>query len=590
LTEEDLVQHLLVIGSTGCGKTTLLMGAIQQLLLCPIGLLILDAKEDGQVEKITQMAGKAGRAGDLAILGPSGTHALDLFGPLRSLEDVEMLADLLMLGTEIGGENHYWQHTTTSLVAAALTLLVVGDSPVRFGEAVHFMRSWFVGLDDFAALPRGVAEVVARARRSAAKTGASPQLLGALDHVEVWKRLDGRTRSNLQSCLLNVLRPLLSAAATRCFDTTVRPTFRPAQIVREGKLCVVSVNALTQPELAKFIFRLARKQFFDAAQSGGSGKHPLCGLVADEFPLIVQREDADQLATLRSKKCFVLAATQGLSALDEKIGWRMRRSVLLNFNTLVFFRTREVETGELAALSLGAQEALRPAKVEPAWEDSAVATLSQSARAGVTPVCPPGTLGRLRPHQGFVIQSDGSRTSRQVWFAPWFDMTEESPTNQDVAPEDPSCFTVQYVCQLIERCGLKPVLSTEMFRAAVQLDVVLPESALGRARVFFRSKACLVPQGLESLPACWLAGLPGILWATRKPHWTKLPYMIRQVACVEGVLLLSFAQETNPGDDRITSWDRLRIRVNLCVYPSRWRPLSRHHQQQLSLQRPFFPQ
>ncbi len=69
LTAEDLVQHMLVLGSTGSGKTTLLMGAIQQLLRHPIGLLILDAKQDGAVEHIAQMAGRAGRARDLAILG-----------------------------------------------------------------------------------------------------------------------------------------------------------------------------------------------------------------------------------------------------------------------------------------------------------------------------------------------------------------------------------------------------------------------------------------------------------------------------------------------------------------------------------------
>ena len=589
LTAEDLVQHMLVLGSTGSGKTTLLMGAIQQLLRHPIGLLILDAKQDGAVEHITQMAGRAGRARDLAILGPAGTHALDLFGPLRTFDDVETLAQWLMLATErIGGDNPYWQNAAAALIAAALTLLVTQRKPIRFTEAVDFMRSWFVGVEDFATLPKRVAEVVERARRNAAKPGACPQLLGALDHVEVWKRLDGRTRSNLQSCLLNVLRPLLSSAATRCFDAKDRPTFSPAQVAAEGKLCVVSINALTQPELAKFIFRLARKQFFDAAQTRGAGAHPLCGLIADEFPLIVQREDADQLATLRSKQCFVLAAAQGLSGLDEKIGWRLRRSVLLNFNTIAFLRTREEEAGEFAALSLGAREAQPPAKAEPAWEDGVVATLSRSWRSEKPPepVCPPGTLGRLRPHQGYVVHSDGSRTSWPVWFAPWFELSEETSGNQNAPLENHASFTAQYVCRLMERCGMKPILSSEMLSAAVQLDAALDERALERARDFFRSKAGLVPKGLESLPASWLAGLPGILWAMRKPHWMNLPYMIWRVACVDGVLLLSFAQEMDPRDAPVTAWDRIRVRVNRCVYPSRWRPLLRRHRLQLSLKWP----
>jgi energy-coupling factor transporter ATP-binding protein EcfA2 len=588
LTEESLRQHLLVIGSTGSGKTTLLMDAIQQLLQRPIGLLILDAKEDGLVEEITQMAGEAGRAGDLAILGPSGTHALDLFEPLRSLEDVEMLAGWLMLGAEIGGDNPYWQHATTSLVAAALTLLVSGDSPVRFAEAVDFMRSWFVGLEDFATLPKGVAEVVARAKRGAAKTGACPQLLGALDHVEVWKRLDGRTRSNLQSCLLNVLHPLLSAAATRCFDAAHRPVFSPAQVATEGKLCVVSLNALTRPDLAKFIFRLARRQFFDAAQSRGPGVHPLCGLIADEFPLIVHGSDADQLGTLRSKNCFVLAATQGLSPVDEKIGGRLRRSVLLNFNTIVFLRTREEETGEFAALSLGTQEPPPPVKSEAGWEDRSVATLPQPGQPGEKLVCPPGTLGRLQPHQGYVVQSDGNRTYRPVWFAPWFERAEEAEIRRALRDPHPP-FSAPYVCRLMERCGRQPILSVEIVEAAVQLEAAMHARALEEARNFFRGKACLVPDGLEALPASWLSGLPGILWATRRPHWTHLPYMVARVACVQGVLLLSFAQEMKPRDDRVTAWDRLRVIVNCCVYPSRWRPLLRHHRVQLAISRPNLP-
>jgi hypothetical protein len=196
--------------------------------------------------------------------------------------------------------------------------------------------------------------------------------------------------------------------ATRCFEANTRPTFHPAEVANESKLCVVSVNALTHPELAKFLLRLARREFFDAVQARNPGPHPLCGLVADELPLIIQPEDADQLATLRSKLCFVLAATQGLAGLDDKIGVRRRQAVLLNFNTIIWMRTREVETGEFAALSLGQQEVRRPAKPETEWEDSVTTTLSEIGRSfGLAlPVCPPGALGRLQPHQGYAVCTD----------------------------------------------------------------------------------------------------------------------------------------------------------------------------------------
>jgi energy-coupling factor transporter ATP-binding protein EcfA2 len=59
LTEADLVQHVLLLGSTGSGKSTLLTAATSQLILHraekpedKIGLLLLDAKADDLVPRV----------------------------------------------------------------------------------------------------------------------------------------------------------------------------------------------------------------------------------------------------------------------------------------------------------------------------------------------------------------------------------------------------------------------------------------------------------------------------------------------------------------------------------------------------------
>ena len=96
----------------------------------------------------------------------------------------------------------------------------------------------------------------------------------------------------------------------------------------------------------------------------------------------------------------------------------------------------------------------------------------------------------------------------------------------------------------------------------------------------------MVPAGLENLPNNWLAALPKILWATRKPGWTRLPYFIDQVGLENGVLLLRFVQEQPNPEGRLTAWDRLRIVVNAGVYPNQWRPLNRQHQAGLRQQFP----
>jgi energy-coupling factor transporter ATP-binding protein EcfA2 len=585
---------MLIIGSTGSGKTTLITGAIRQLLQHRIGLLILDAKQEGLVEEITKLAARSGRSDDLAILGPDGTHALDVFGSLRTYDDVEAVAQWLMTSADtINDSNPYWRNTTSGMISAALTLLVrqrsrrrKGRLPhcpgIKFREAIEFMRDWFLSLEgsDSARRANGMIE---RGKRQSAKRAACPQLLGALDHAGVWKVLDSRTRSNLQSCLLLVLKPLLSSAATRSFDTTGKPIFQPAQVATQNKICVVSANALTQPDLARFLLRLARRQFFDAVQSRGPGEHPYCGLVADELPLIIEREDADQLSTIRSRNCFVLAATQGLASLDERVGLRRRCAILLNFNTLVFMRTREQETGEFATLTLGNREPPPAPKPKEGWEDSVVKVLSprSDSKWQDKRVAPPGALGRLQPHQAYVVKCDGSRSPSPLWFVPWFDMESVSPPVIQVSPNRQ--FSAKHVEQLLRRHGIDQVLSKETLEAAFTLDAPMHPHFLTRAREFFLSAVGSIPDGLEALPASWLAGLPGILCSMRQPPWPQVPCRIQRVDCSDGALLLSFAQEPASDDnDRLTDWDQIRMNVNRSIYPSRWRPLLRRHRLELA--------
>jgi hypothetical protein len=144
-------------------------------------------------------------------------------------------------------------------------------------------------------------------------------------------------------------------------------------------------------------------------------------------------------------------------------------------------------------------------------------------------------------------------------------------------------FTVPYLPALMRRQGLEPRLSAEMVALAARLDAGLHQAALDRAATFFWDKTGQVPEGLDTLPAAWLAGLPGILWSLRRPRWTRLPYRVESVACMESVLLLSFAEEPEPDEKRFTLWDEIRVVANRSLYPGRWRPLLRPHRLALGL-------
>ena len=579
LTEGDLVQHVLLAGSTGSGKSTLLTAATNQLILRraereedKIGLLVLDAKADDIVRRVREAAQRAGRMGDVLVFGPGGDHGFDLFGVLRSLDDVERMTRRVLLATDpVGGDNAFWQTTTYNMFSAAFALWVASKQPVSFGPVVDFLRRWFLS----PIMPHDVQEIAERLSKSRHK--GHPLISGAMDQVNVWKNLDPRTRSNVQSCLLNVLRPLLSSAAVRCFAPNSRTSGGPDQAAREGKICVVSVNSLAEPELAKFFFRLAKQSFFEAVQQRSGNQHRLCGLIADEFPLVASREDVDQLATIRSKRAFVIAATQGLNSLSERLGIGQTRALVNNFNSVVFLRSREAETAVYAHLVLGTRQV--KARKKPPEEEGFLGLLpppSSEPPASEVPVCPIGALGQLDVHQAFVLLASGKRTEHALWFAPWFELSQPEAAAERTAVF--TTFSSAHVQQLMTRAGFKPIFSPHVVAAAMEVWRPRRSDSLERAIKFFYAKACQKPpDGLNQLPECWLAALPGILWGLRKPWWTHLPFFINRLAVRDGVLLVSFVQEQpNPGK-RFTIWDGIRVAVNASLYPSRYRSLSRRH-------------
>jgi energy-coupling factor transporter ATP-binding protein EcfA2 len=574
LTESDLVQHVLLIGSTGSGKSTLLTAAARQLIhheagdpRQKCGLLVLDAKEDDLVLRVREAASAVGRSKDVLVFGPRGEHALDLFGPLRSLDDVDRTTRRILLATDpVGGDNAYWQTTTANMFGAAFTLWVASGRVPDFEAVVGFLRRWFLSPTTPSDV-RGLAECLSQGN-------SHPLLAGAVDQVRLWQELDSRTRSNLQSCLLNVLRPLLSPSAVRCFASgTTKPACSTASAAEDGRLCTVALN-MAEPELARFLFRLAVQDFFEAVQKRLGDGHRLCGLLADEFPLVVTRDLADQLCTVRSKRSFVLAATQSLHSLSERVGIGLTRVLMNNFNSTVFLRSREAETAVHAFLSLGTRQERRPRRRpdNSGWLDL-ISPADLEPPTTEVPICPVGALGQLSPHEAYIAFADGRRTESPVWFIPWFERAEAAGHAEE---QPPAKFTARHVEQLMQKAGFSLRWPAEVVTRACALKRRRRRMTMRRVSGFFLSQGTLVPEGLDKLPDCWLAGLPGILGHLREPHATQLPFLIDRVGAEDGVLLLRFAQE-QPASAGTDSWDRIRVAVNSGLYPSRWRPLSRWH-------------
>jgi hypothetical protein len=122
--------------------------------------------------------------------------------------------------------------------------------------------------------------------------------------------------------------------------------------------------------------------------------------------------------------------------------------------------------------------------------------------------------------------------------------------------------------------GFQELWTPEIITAVAMAKSQQMRNSLEEVTAWFRNYAVMVPQGLDSLPACWTAELPVILRRGMKKHWTHIPYFIDKLQASDGLLLLHFVQEERNLTGRLTAWDKLRISVNSALMPNLWRPLS----------------
>ena len=483
LTEAELLQHLLIIGATGSGKSTLLHRIMASLIAKPdTGLIIFDAKQDDTVERVQQLARSHHR--DCVVLGPQGTHYVNLFQPLRTLDNVDSMVKRLLVGTnDMGRENAFWSEMRESMLDAALTLLVAEQVPVTFESAVSLMSDWFFRpppRDRIVRLAARIQNVLSQGS-PAGKTKVKP---GAGHH----RALEHDGSSHAQQCAGDARqRPsahLATLAASKCFEPNGRPPFDVSELAERGGICVVSVNATTEPALAGMFFKLIKQDFAHAIQRRHNGDGVLCGIIADELPLLVSPADVETLATVRSRRCFVCAASQGLAILDEKLGLRQRKALLANFGTLIFMRGREEETDHYAAVHLGTcvrsfTRRRKPDESFLLWYEPVKVTRQEL-------VCAPGTLGRLQPHQGFVALPNHQRCDLPWWFVPHYE--ESAPLFVPPQLVDPA--TGDRLHRQLQSLGLVRQLDDGLFQAAMNLfsDDKDRNTALQLATEFFRSQ------------------------------------------------------------------------------------------------------
>ena len=220
INEDALCRHLFVCGSTGSGKTTLLRALTHQLIAADaadpakkVGLVILDAKNDGTVEHVNAAAAAVGRSEDVSVLSLDSNTGYDFFGECRRLNQATEYAERLLFGcAEMHGSNDvFWNEFRHNLLSAALTWLIcIHSEHCTFAEWITHASSWLLAER---LTSEHHAELESLRRKAADLQPGTAERI-AIDHalqlIEDWDGvLDPRTRSNARATLHNALGSLL---------------------------------------------------------------------------------------------------------------------------------------------------------------------------------------------------------------------------------------------------------------------------------------------------------------------------------------------------------------------------------------------
>ena len=368
LSEDALCKHTIFIGSTGSGKTTSLNVLLRDIIgynakdeKQKVGLLVFDLKGDNTLFKIRKWAKEYGREEDVIDYCADSKFYFDPLGGLDSFRKIPEYVERIYNIFPFQSSEVYWEQSLRKRFKTVLTYCLFRHGKTTFKLFLDELRE-FTTADSSNSNWRDVmdsVEMVLRAleKKSKGTVAESYEILRELLEntragVNEWQRLDPRTKSNELSTMTNLVsnfgNPITNG---HIFESKNKMRLNVGELVCAGKIIVASFDGVANRQSSTAICKLLKSDVYGRIQAR---KHPsrLVGIVMDEFPLVATdgeniSGDGFNMQTIRSKRGFVIAATQGIVGIDLAISKPERRRLMTNFNNVFVFKSNEREVLEL---------------------------------------------------------------------------------------------------------------------------------------------------------------------------------------------------------------------------------------------------
>ena len=445
-----LTGHAMIFGTTGTGKTTLLMLLICQAVARGETVIVIDPKGDRTLRtRIAQTARACGRGGDLLCLDVLG-HDSAPFNPLSSFTDASEVGARLAQLLPQGGSAQSFRSYTEMALTASVSLLILQGRPVTFHQiltviqdhslfhsgALAWLKARIAQLDSTPArdyLSRlqggrkaeGAAPAGAAARSTLPAVARLRELCGWLEKHELLERscdlenvlamaaMDGAFYQKVTASALPLLGTLCSSHLLQLLSGP-GPSSSFADVIGQGRIFYTALHCLQNPGVGA---RLGRVMLADLASCAGrlyaAGQVPRArvDIFIDEASELVSENLVQLLNKARGVNFALTLATQTFADLVQRTGGRDGAlQILGNCNTLFALRCADEATAGHVEHHLPTTACGRRSSAITLHDDEELGLREGISRSLHLEECPlfPAAALRLLPNLEFICRlADG---------------------------------------------------------------------------------------------------------------------------------------------------------------------------------------
>ncbi len=307
ISEDELRNHGYLLGATGTGKSTSLVGISSQLIKDGVGLAFFDPSPHG-----------TGMYELLGCIPESRVHDVFVFDPASTTASGSMGINLLEKTAE----------PMSVAIERAMNIFdrlygYRSDNPAYGERMKNLMRQSFFTLmhNDctLAELPTLLLNAAVRKRLLANVPNTMQDHYVRSFWEEEYNELVDFKQEEWAAPVLNKVTQLLTDEFVLPIVSQKKTTFDVLNLMQEKKIFLVHLPKNKLGEGARFLGIILVSELVRAAFNRPASSMPLFGLVIDEFQEFASSEFLDLLPTIRKQNVFVLLANQVYTQLKQEM-------------------------------------------------------------------------------------------------------------------------------------------------------------------------------------------------------------------------------------------------------------------------------